>query len=100
MNCSDFRYVYFAETNKVEARSLKIVRNGNARHLSHPTDGRECELIVRLRTELDDRGHVVAANYGAIENIIVSPAWKGNPTIRFVHVFNPVRNDTNLEYHE
>ena len=100
VNCSDFRYVYFAETNKVEVRSLKIVRNGNARHLSHPTDDRECELIVRLRTELDDRGRVVAANYGAIENIIVSPAWEGNPTIRFVHVFNPVRNDANLEYHE
>ena len=100
VNCSDFRYVYFAETNKVEVKSLKIVRNGNARHLSHPTDGRESELIVRLRTELDDRGKVVSANYGAIENIIVSPAWKGNPTIRFVHVFNPVRNDANLEYQE
>ncbi len=100
VNCSDFRYAYFAETNKVEVRSMKIERNGNTRHLTHPKDGSEAELVVRLRTIVDDSGRVVSANYGAIENIIVSPAWKGNPTIRFVHVFNPVLNDVNLEYQE
>ena len=79
---------------------VKVMWDGLSLDNSKLTDDRECELIVRLRTELDDRGRVVAANYGAIENIIVSPAWEGNPTIRFVHVFNPVRNDKNLEYHE
>lgn len=99
---SRFKYVYCAETNRIDVRKLRIPweRDKDYRNLSNPQTKEASELVVRVRTQVDEKGNVLSAYYGSIVCIYVSPRWCGNPTIRFVHVLNPTSNDTNLEYHE
>lgn len=99
---SQFKYVCCAETNRIDVRKFKISweRYKDYRHLSNPQTRVASELVVRVRTRVDEKGNVLSAHYGSIVCIYVSPRWCGNPTIRFVHAFNPDSNNTNLEYHE
>lgn len=101
LNDSKFKYVRCAETNRIDIRSLDLKWSNELRsHFSDPKTGAESELVLRLRTCVDDKGRVRSAHYGAIESVYLSPCWQTNPTIRFVHVFNPNPNDANLEYVE
>ena len=56
------------------------------------------EAIFRVRTELDDGGNVISANYGSVRCCKVSPGTRGRGAlIEFCSVFNPTPNDPNLE---
>lgn len=83
---------------KAEYKSVIPIRicenNGKLWLQEGPVVGKDKYVVIRSRVKLDEQGNIVSANYSKI----LGP-WRVGVTM-FSHgsVFNPVPNDTNLEF--
>ena len=94
---SELPYQYEANgNNPFKTEEITVVNRDGDPHFTKVNFREDAELIVRCRCLFND-DELVAANYGSIRGLKVSPSWNSNPTIRFAYVFNPKANDTNLE---
>ena len=93
---SDFKSVYHADTNAnyLQAFVYSFDRNPQKRPIVVEL-GEDEYLVFRTRTKIDEKGHLISANYGVLYGQwqFVGP---GGMKIPFL-VFNPTPNDTNLE---
>jgi hypothetical protein len=93
---SDFKSVYHADTNAnyLQVFVYSFDRNPQKRPIVVELGEDEC-LVFRTRTKIDEKGHLISANYGVLYGQwqFVGP---GGMKIPFL-VFNPTPNDTNLE---
>lgn len=92
---SKFKYDLSADENAKYQREVSKGRfldaDGNSERAADLEDGRY--LIFRIRTQTNEVGRVVRANYGTIGE---SLDFQGDLTLN-IHV-NPVANDTNIEH--
>ena len=82
----------FFQTNIV----LKCIRHRVSRDWVEPLPilGNDEYLVLRTRVVHDENGNIVAANYSRILG-----EFRANPSISTAEsIFNPVPNDTNLEF--
>jgi len=99
---SEFPYVYQANTN--DSFVLKTI------DYSHWYDGKpgygawrgdkleeDKSLVVRLRSNVDDEGKLLSANYANITRIKYGAGWDGKCWVSFSYFFNQIPNDPNLE---
>lgn len=98
-NTSQFRMPYQAPKDGYQSE-LVINKIDRPKVVERSTFRGDQNYFFRVRTELDEEGHVKSALYGKIERnieflrgITISPTAE----IKFTYVINPVPNDTNLE---
>ena len=75
---------------------LKCIRHRAGREWIEPLPvlGNDEYLVLRTRVVHDEKGHIVFANYSRILG-----EFRANPSISTAEsIFNPVPNDTNLEF--
>lgn len=84
---------YGADTNAVYRKTLEFVydrRTGQVvRDIEMPQDK---YMVFRTRTQVNDKGELVSANYG-----LIFEKSEYSPKLNMRTAFNPVPNDTNLE---
>ena len=94
---SEYPFSYAAKVDADLIKELNVVNRDGNPHMTKVPFREGCEFVTRTRCKLDGSGRLVAANYGSIRALSVSPSWDGNPTLRLYSVINPTPNDTNLE---
>lgn len=90
---SDFKYAYHADTNAVYAKRMEVEMDRTYTKILKKVRLPEGQFIVfRTRTQVDDHGRLVSANYGYVPETF-------HPQLFFdiATMFNPKVNDTNLE---
>ena len=93
---SDFKNVYHADTNATYCQSF--VYSFDRYPAKRPVSvelGEDEYLVFRTRTEVDENGRLVSANYGVLYGpwCFVGPRGMNIPFL----LLNPTPNDTNLE---
>ena len=93
---SDFKNVYHADTNATYCQSF--VYSFDRYPAKRPVSvelGEDEYLVFRTRTEVDENGRLVSANYGVLYGpwCFVGPRGMNIPFL----LFNPTLNDANLE---
>ena len=94
---SEYPFSYAAKVDAELIKELNVVNRDGNPHTTKVPFREGCEFVTRTRCKVDNDGRLVAANYGSIRALSVSPSWDGNPTLRLYSVINPTPNDTNLE---
>lgn len=77
-------------------RSLSWAFEHTKKTIKDTGDSKDECLVFRVRTQVDDKGNIVKANYGKIYGPI--DCWRGKKRIKFVYYFNPEFNSRNLEF--
>ena len=92
---SAMRTVYKADTNAVYAKTLAFVYDRTSERINADTYLTSDDyLVLRIRTECDDRGNLKKANYAKIVGKLAI-SRENKLKIRFY--YNPNENDPNLE---
>ena len=96
--CTEFPAIYHADPNAYFQTNivLKCIRHRESRDWVEPLPilGNDEYLVLRTRVVHDEHGNIVAANYSRILG-----EFRANPSISTAEsIFNPVPNDTNLEF--
>ena len=94
---SEYPFSYAANVDAELIKELNVVNRDGNPHTTKVPFREGCEFVTRTRCKVDNDGRLVAANYGSIRALSVSPSWDGNPTLRLYSVINQTPNDTNLE---
>jgi hypothetical protein len=94
---SAFSGIYNAATNEMYKKEFvsSTTRKNGAVSTEEIPSGKL--MVVRSRCKLDDKGNVVAANYGFIRAMIIEGGYDGKASAFMNYRFNPTPNDTNLE---
>ena len=96
--CTEFPATYHADPNAFFQTNivLKCIRHRVSRDWVEPLPilGNDEYLVLRTRVVHDENGNIVTANYSRILG-----EFRANPSISTAEsIFNPVPNDTNLEF--
>lgn len=95
---SDYANVMGASSKNVyDKASLKWAERKDGEYLRGNSIWNEFDAVVRLRSQLDEQGKLIFANYADLRTLEVSPSKRGCPLLNLSYVFNPTPNDTNLE---
>jgi len=105
---SDFKFQYLA-SEKGYINQMEYVENSyqvkqGLRMMPVTETTFETAILgyeIRVNTEVDNEGNVIAANYGKILdefNVSVFPKEKGGNFIKFTYYYNPIKNERSLEF--
>ena len=97
-DCKSFQTAYHADTNAVFKSSIPVLcehRKGTHEYdYPLPLVGKDSHIVLRTRVKYDENGKMISANYSRIlGEFSVLPSVSVTESI-----FNPIPNDTNLEF--
>ena len=93
---SKFQSLYEAPEKGYERCLSWVFERTKDKVIKDTGDSKDECLVFRVRTQVDDKGNIVKANYGKIYGPI--DCWCGRNTIKFPYYFNPEVNSRNLEF--
>lgn len=95
---SSFPYEYVANTNAEYQPHIYVQNRKGDFYSSHKPFDKRATFVTRSRCRVDEKGRLVAANYGCIRRLDVTPGdWGNGVNVVLDTVFNLTPNDTNLE---
>ena len=95
---SSFPYEYVANTNAEYQPHIYVQNRKGDFYSSHKPFDKRATFVMRSRCRVDEKGRLVAANYGCIRRLDVTPGdWGNGVNVVLDTVFNQTPNDANLE---